>query len=294
MISSKALYSKYFSEYKMNDHETERLHKVLLDMFIDLKTVFEKNDIQYMMSGGSLLGTIRHKGFIPWDDDIDIMMLRCEYEKFKNIFSKTLGNKYILAEPLRTSKYYSKAPKVYKKGTEYVEIPTAGIDSLQMVFIDIFIIENIPESMVVRKAKSILYDICFKAASVCLDYMYPSPVILEKAKTEQEVRKYYAFRRRLGCIFSKLGGIKLYLRLCENLSRGKAGSELLGIPSGISYSREIFEKKIFMEIDTGEFCGEIVSIPRYYDVYLKNLYGDYMVIPPIEKRENHVAVRMKF
>lgn len=203
MISSKTMYSKYFKEYHLSQNNLEKLQGVLLDMFIDFKSVCDKHNINYMMSGGTLLGTIRHKGFIPWDDDIDVMMVREEYNKFSKIFNKEMGDKYILVEPL-APKYVFKAPKIYKKGTTYIEIENVGIHEYEMVFLDIFIIENVAEPGIKRNVISKVYDFAFKAASVCADYKYPSPVILRKCKTEKEVANYYVFRRRLGKVFSLL------------------------------------------------------------------------------------------
>lgn len=293
MIASKTLYSKSFKEYQLTEEQLKNLQNILLNMFLDIKKICDIHNIKYIMGGGSLLGTIRHKGFIPWDDDIDIMLLREEYNKLKDVFEKNLSEKYILAEPLSGNHYYSKMPKIYKKGTTYVEIPFAGIQSYNMVFIDVFIIEQIPKSAIIRKIKSNLYDFSYKASSVCLDYLYPSPAILDKCKYDDEVLQYYKFRRRLGFIFSKLGGINFYLWICEKLANSNSESEYLGVPAGISYEREILKKEVYLELTTGKFCGYDVNIPLHYDIYLKNLYGDYMKIPPIEKRENHMAYKVK-
>ncbi|MGG7190020.1 LicD family protein [Clostridium paraputrificum] len=293
MKSSKLLYSTCFEEYKLNDFQIKNLQNSLLSMFLDFKQVCDENSIDYMMSGGTLLGTIRHKGFIAWDDDIDIMMLRSEYEKFRKIFVENLSDKYILAEPLSTEKYFSKMPKIFKKGTTYVEIPTAGVNSLDMLFIDVFIIENIPNPKMIQKIKAKIYNFAFKGSSVCIDYLFPSPVILEKSKTNAELAEYYNFRRKIGFVFSHLGGINFYLKICEKLSQSKNESKYLGVPSAISYEREILPREVFTELTTGIFCGYEVKIPANYDRYLRNLYGNYMEIPPVEKRESHVAYKIE-
>lgn len=293
MKSSKLLYSTYFEEYKLNDEQLKELQNALLFMFLDVKKVCDDNNIDYMMSGGTLLGTIRHKGFIPWDDDIDIMMLRSEYEKFKLVFAKTFKDKYILAEPLSDKRYVNKFPKIFKRDTKYIEIPYAGINDFDMLFIDIFIVENIPDSKVVQRIKSKIYNFAFKGASVCVDYLFPSPVIIEKAKINLEVSSYYNFRRKLGAIFSHIGGIYFYLRICERIARSKKQSKYLGVPSAISYEREILPREIFTKLTTGYFCGYEVKIPEEYDTYLSNLYGNYMEIPSKEKREVHVAYKVE-
>ena len=292
-MTSKKLYSTYFKEYIISEESIEELHNALLGMFIDIKDYCDKYNIDYMVGGGTLLGAIRHKGFIPWDDDIDIMMTRENYEKFVLGFNECLGEKYLLAEPL-DELYFFKMPKVYKKNTTYVEIADVGLNSYNMLFIDLFILENVPAPGIKRNIRSKIYDLAYKGASACKDYLYPSPIIDAKANEIQEVAHFYNMRKKIGKLFSTLGGIEFYLKLCEKLEKYKKITGWIGCPAGISYEKEIFPKEVYQEIDEAEFCGMKVKIPRYYDVYLKNLYGNaYMKIPPLEKREYHVAYKVK-
>lgn len=293
MKASKKVYSEAFKEYRLSKEELSQLQETLLGMLIDIKKVCDENRISYMLSGGTLLGAIRHQGFIPWDDDVDIMMLRNEYLRFRRVFEKAFSGTYVISEPLSSEHHISKMVKIYKKGTEYIEIPTAGIDGNDMVFVDLFIIENVPKPGIVRSMKSKIYDIAFKGSSTCVDYLYPSPVILEKAKYNAEVKKYYSFRRRVGWFFSHVGGSRFYLRICEKLANQQKRTGWLGIPSGISYEREIMPATVYEDTLETDFCGYKMRIPRQYSVYLENLYGDYMKVPPKEDREVHAAYRIK-
>lgn len=292
MISSKTLYSDSFQEYRLREDQLKKLQGALLEMLKDVKNVFDKYKIDYMMSGGSLLGTIRHQGFIPWDDDIDLMMNRSEYNKFKDVFSNELGEKYILAEPLCDPLYLNKMPKIFLKNTTYIEIPTAGVDKFHMLFIDLFIVENVPKPGLKRKINSVLYDIAFKGSSVCCDYLYPSPPILQKQETNEELKKYYRTRRRLGNFFSHVGGMHFYLRTVEWLASKYNETGWKAVPSAISYTREVFNSEVFTKLTTGTFCDLEVKIPFHYDLYLRNLYGEYMTIPPENKREVHAVYKI--
>ncbi|MEX5396987.1 phosphorylcholine transferase LicD [Streptococcus sp. ZJ93] len=294
MKTSKELYSQAFSEYHLDDEMIKKLQEELLSIFLDIKSVCDKYQISYMMAGGSLLGTIRHQGFIPWDDDMDLMMFREDYERFREHFSQKFSDKYLLAEPLFHEKYFYKMPKVYKKGTTYIEIANAGLKAFDMIFIDIFIIEDLPESRLIRKLKGSLYNLAYKLSSVCIDYLYPSPVIEKVGGQNEGVMKYYQFRKRLGWLASHLGGIHFYLELCDRLARQKKSSSVVGLPSGISFEREVFPRDILTRTTMGSFCGYDVHIPLQYDIYLSNLYGEnYMMLPPEEKREFHVAYKVE-
>ncbi len=294
MKASKSLYSTCFEEYRLNDETLKRLQHELFEMFLDVKSVCDENGIDYMLAYGSALGAVRHQGFIPWDDDIDIIMRRSEFERFAEKFNSVFSDKYLIAQPLSDRRYVSKLVKIYKRGTTYVEIPTAGVGGKDMLFIDLFLIENVPAPGLYRKLKALLYNTAFRAASVCIDYQFPSPVIEKKAKEIPELDAYYTFRKRLGSIFAHLGGIRFYLRICERLASQKKKTGWMGVVSGINYEREIYPEKFYTETTTKSFCGVACKIPADYDTYLKNLYGDYMKLPPEDKREYHAAYKIEF
>ena len=87
----KRLDAKKSGLHVVDDNELTKLKATLLDMLKDLIDVFDTNDIQWSLSGGSIIGAVRHHGFIPWDDDIDLFMTRKNFEKFKKIFNQQLG-----------------------------------------------------------------------------------------------------------------------------------------------------------------------------------------------------------
>lgn len=294
MRTSKSLYTECFKEYELDQAQLNQLQNELLKVLLDVKEICDEYSIDYMLSGGTLLGAVRHKGFIPWDDDIDIMMTREEYYKFKKEFVKRFSSKYEVVEPLSRDNYYSKMVKIFKRGTKYIEIPLAGVDAPNMVFIDLFLIENVPVPGIKRKCLSIIYDLSYKGSSVALDYLFPSPVIVAKCNTNKELRRYYTIRRFVGFFFARFGGIKFYLRICELIANQAKETGWKGIPSGISYEREIFPTSLFDDLTEIDFCDYTFKCPRDYDTYLRNLYGDYMIIPDAHNREIHAAYLIDF
>ena len=294
MKDSKGLYTRCFSEYRLSDDTLKKLQQELLGILVDVKTVCDKYQIDYMLCAGTMLGAVRHRGFIPWDDDVDIMMLRSEFTRFKEAFNKEYSDRYVLVEPLSQERYLSKLVKIFKKGTTYIEIPTAGVGGPDMVFIDLFLLENVPAPGLKRKLKAAVYNTAFKAASVCLDYRYPSPPILEKSREDRELKKYYSFRRAAGLIFSLFGSMKFYLKICEMIADQKEVTDWVGIPSDSGYLDRIYPRELMTSFTDAEFCGYRMKVPQDYDAYLKAEYGDYMQIPPPEKREVHSAYKVDF
>ncbi|MBP5385070.1 MAG: LicD family protein [Lachnospiraceae bacterium] len=292
----KTVYSEWFREYRLSDTELKQLQNCLLGIFADIRELCDEHGIGYMMCGGTLLGTVRHKGFIPWDDDIDIMMLRSDFEKFVQVLQKEQRagryTDYELAVPCVSEGYYFKIPKLYAKNTEYRSVSYMGNPGYNMVAVDIFVVEPVPQNHLRRLLRGLIYDLAFYASAFCLDYLHPSPVIMEKCGSNREIRRYYRFRRNVGCIFSHIGGIRLYLKICDRLGRYSGRSAYMGTPADISYRQGIFPKELFTETARGEFCGLSVIIPKDYDSYLRDQYGDYMTEPPEHEREIHVAYSM--
>lgn len=293
MKKSKAIYTKAFREYKFSDDQLKLLHDTLFGMLLDIKKVCGKYDIKFILAGGTMLGAIRHKGFIPWDDDLDILMLRSEYEKFSKVFIKETGDIYDLVEPLE-KQYTNKKPKVFLKKSIFTEVNFAGLpDQYRRVFIDIFLIEDVPASATQRKFIGNLYNFAFYAASLAADYRYPSPIILRKAKEDVEIGNYYRTRRRIGHILNIFFGMRFYIWLTTKLGHTKKETGWVAVPASFGYNREVFRKEMFQDLIQVPFNGELFYVPRNYDAYLKNLYQDYMKLPPEEDRAVHSCAEFK-
>ncbi|MBR2523990.1 MAG: LicD family protein [Clostridiales bacterium] len=294
MIRSGTLYSDNFQEYSLKGEKLERLHKELLAMLLDVKAVCDKNGIDYMLYAGSLIGAIRHKGFIPWDDDIDLMMLRKEAMRFIKCFREEFPDKYVIYEPLDSSTYIYKMIKIYKKGTTFIEVPFSGVPGPNMLFLDVFLIENVPASPFVRKIKGKVYETAFRAASLCVDYKYPSDLIMSKFDQSEDLKKYYNYRRRWGRFFNFFGGMKFYIKICEKLGNQKKVTGYMSLVSDFSYGWLTFPSKMYEEVIETDFEGYQIKIPKDYDGFLTCLYGDYMTIPEESKRRYHVAYKVDF
>lgn len=293
-MNSKQIYSRYFNEYTLDKKQRRKLQIIELKMLHDFNNACQKYNIKYMLSGGSVLGAIRHNGFIPWDDDIDIIMYRSEYEKVDAAMAEMYGDKYTIISGDIDKNYICKFKKILLNDTKYVEIEAENYPYQKSIFIDIFPIDNIPNSKISCKIRGIIHDFAFLATGAICFAKYPSNIIKQKAKKEKEIKKFYNTKMAIGKILSVFFGFQFYMNIEKKLANYKKKTNFEGIPTAIRYNREVFESGFFSETILHEFEGEMFPIPANYDRYLKNLYGDYMQIPPVEKREMHSASLLDF
>lgn len=281
---------RYFREYELSEDDLDKLKKILVGMLKDIHELCEQAHLSYMLCGGTLLGAIRHKGFIPWDDDVDIMMPRKDYDLLAQNIKDTYGDKYFVTEfgkdgcPFRMM-------KIMLNGTEYREILRQNHPYFCGIFVDVFPIDNIPEK---HKFRAKMFNFYTKAFFAIQDYKFPSELILEKCKEHKELKKYYYKRRRVGAICNFLIGQKTVENKIKKLSEYGPETSLQGLPLGIYYDTEVFKAGTFDERIFADFCGERFYIPGNYDEYLKNLYGDYMKLPPEDKRRRHQVFKLDF
>lgn len=278
----------------LTEKEIHQIQQVLFDMYQDILFVCNKYGLSVLLVGGSALGAVRHGGFIPWDDDIDLVMPRKDYNMFIEVFPKEFASKYDLASPTNTINNIDYMVRVIKKGTI-----KKGIFDLSKLYnsgilIDISALDYVPENRLKKCFIGILSNIlCFiinsKAIFICqtnLSKKYFSLNIFSKL--------FYYIRISIGAIFSFYS----YYRLCHYYDRLISlcdNSTLLSIPSGRKhYFGEIFSYNVFYPFKEILFNGVISFIPNDYDTYLRNLYGDdYMIVPSKDKIEPHTCKELK-
>lgn len=277
---------------QLTDEESIALKKALLCMYKDVKTLCDKHNLVLMLCGGSCLGAIRHKGFIPWDDDLDLMMSRTDYVKLVSLLeSGALGEKYEFSYPGGKEDAPSCFLKIYKKGTKCVEIGAQDSIYPKGIFLDVFILDGTSNCSLKRYvlgaiANSLrLISNSISAAS--------SPVSeIEKSfySTNTAAHFQYIMRRLLGKLLSIVPH-KTWIKWFDCLVANADSSGLVCLPTGrMLYGGECFPSSVYFPPIHASFEGEDVLIPNGYDAYLRNLYHDYMQLPPVEKRERHFIV----
>ena len=272
---------------EMSGDELSSLKKVLFEAYKDIHKICAENDVNVMLIGGSLLGAIRHKGFIPWDDDLDLAVSRKDFEKLKLFFDEKMGGKYRLISPNYKGQTINRFPQILICNTRIVTLGTACADYPNEIKIDLFIIENVPINKIHRYLKGLVCNFLMYIAGLVQSYECNNLLIESFVSQTEDGKKFYKNRLKKGKLFSFIKSSK-WLDLVDKCVRYKKDSSLSGIPTGRKhYFGEIVPTEILFPTIKGEFEGFASNIPNGYDAYLKNLYGDYMQIPPIEKREKH-------
>ena len=280
---------------QLTDEEVKNLREVFISAYADLARCCEKYGLTVMLVYGSAIGAVRHKGFIPWDDDMDVAMPRADFEKLKEVFDSELGDKYILSSPNYKGNAINRFPVMMVRGTRLEELGSVPGSELAKIKIDIFIIENIPQNRIVRFAKGLLCTGLMFMASYEDTFEHRNEVLKNYMCKTREGRSAYYRRILVGKAFSVISFQK-WMDMIDKACRYRKMTKLVGIPTGRDhYFGEVRPRSVYFPVTTGEFEGLKVNIPGSTDEYLTGLYGpDYMTLPPEEKRERHFIIDIGF
>ena len=250
----------------------EKVKNQLLSLLDKFVAVCEENHLQYYLAGGSVIGAVRHKGLIPWDDDIDVHMPRADYEKLQSLPDEVWGENMRLATWRRTKNYTYDFLKLELTNTTVIE--RLHPDYIGGIFLDVFPLDYISSDKL--KVES-------------FEYAY-------RRIAEKYIRCTISNDNECTSIFD-LMSLKIE-RLCYNHKKQMEKWEQLAMSFGnnqnkVCHYHGYFYYKGGMNIEwfkegmLMEFEGRKVLVPSDYDAYLKHVFGDYMKLPPIESRKGH-------
>lgn len=246
--------------------EIKQTELSILD-YID--SVCKQHNIRYYLAYGTLLGAIRHKGFIPWDDDIDIYMLRSDYDRFIKLLSAEKESHYSLLSIYNDSDYFYEFAKVVDNRTS---INANNLKAMRNegVWVDIFPLDDAPRLL--RMSKWFLN--CIGACRIlAVNTTFPS-------------NKYPRLLYPLWAL-SNLIGPRFFLRISDMIAKSGKSSSYVGYMCSMGVSRYFFKKQWCNDVILVDFEGKKYPAFKQYDDYLKYQYGDYMQLPPEDKRVSH-------
>lgn len=271
------------------DKQYLSLRKIQLienDILIRVVDCLTQYNINYILCGGTMLGAVRHKGFIPWDDDIDLLVPREDYDRLIEL----IKNRVIVIEDITLRIPGDKGyPTPYIKAVDlnYKVIEDARDEKFQgYIWIDIFPLDHFPDNKMEHKRylrkNRILRDILVSGTTT-MKYM--------KQKWEKSRLLLYFGFFGARILYGIMGGYKrITLRiddLARDMNRKNIDSNHVGdgtLPNG---EKDYFSVNDTTPVILAEFEGEKYNIPQNYDSYLRKFYGDYMQLPPIEQRGGH-------
>jgi lipopolysaccharide cholinephosphotransferase len=250
------------------------MREIQMDILKRVDELCQAHHLRYCLCGGTLLGAIRHKGYIPWDDDIDISMPRSDYMKFIELAPGFFGLNYTVSSPYNNDSHVYTFTKVYDNRTVLVEpgYPPTG------VYIDIFPMDGLPDE--IGKSNRIFTKI--KILNTLLNAAIQSRSITNTP--------WITFIKSIFHVFCKPIGTKRFLRLIDKIASQYdfETSNFVAVSVVSCYGkRERCHKQAFSSFVKASFENVNFNIPIGYDEYLSNLYDDYMKLPPDEKRVTH-------
>lgn len=259
--------------YAIPEETTQKLQLISLEMLRFFDAFCAQHNLTYFLCGGCCIGAIRHEGFIPWDDDVDVFMPREDYERLKKVWTDTEQYEIEYADNKRRCN--STSIRICDKNTTFIRTYTVNKDVSHSVSMDVFPLDGCPSGFKrrIQKLEALLYSL----------------YIVENAPENHGPLVKVAGKLALTLVPSWKMRCKIWKHCEKKMSQYKISdcdyvTELCAGPGYMQneYSATAFSKAIRHRFEDGEY-----PIPVGYDHYLRMAFGDYMQLPPEEKRIAH-------
>lgn len=263
-----------------NYEELRKLQLTQVEILKDIDEFCAENDIPYSIAFGTVLGAVRHGGFIPWDDDVDICMLREDYNRFISLWKD--NDKYLLQNHSTNPDFTQTFTKIRKRNTAFVQDTDIGKDFHKGIFVDVFPFDRVAEGKIKRKVQiinSVLYALYSRGYTPKNNgslMRFCSSVILKlkpKSKYDAAAQKHL---KRLSK-YNDNKNLKIYS------------------VSTFGNMKKEYDSDLFDNLSRIKYENISVSVFNKYDQFLSYFYGDYMKLPPVSERNwTHRPIKIDF
>lgn len=260
-----------------------KLQLTELETLNEIIRICKEENLQYFLMGGTFLGAVRHKGFIPWDDDIDISMPRKDYEKFFEIASQKLREGYIYKNFKKGNEktiYFSRVENTKMQ----IEDNSAKIKRTRNAWVDIFPLDGTPNNCVLRQ----FYKLRLLYRRLLLQYSQFSIIVNQDLPNRPFIEKIFIKIGNIINIEKFLNTEKCLYKLDKAMTKYDYDKSKYVVNFMGAYKfKEMFKKEIYDNVAEYGFEGEKLIAPKEYDVVLSQMYGEYMKVPPEYQQNKH-------
>lgn len=256
------------------DVKRKKVQKINLEILKVIMEICDKHNLTCYLAYGTLLGAVRHKGFIPWDDDVDLMIHQDEYVLLEKYLQSELPDGYFL-QTYKTDRYYGlNWMKVRKNGTTCVDERWNGIQCHGGISVDIFQISRVPDNAMIYKIWRLLYRIQHAILETFIIDGKHTEIDKKNKKILYMIALNLPYRVRFTLV-------ELLNNLIFGIGRAKTKKSIAGA------MKEMYPTNIFNGVKKVQFEDGVYNAPYGYDEFLKLRYGNYMDFPDVENRKGH-------
>lgn len=266
----------------MKELDIYKTQKIALEMLKVIANICEENNIDYFLAWGTLIGAVRHKGFIPWDDDVDILMPREDYNKFLKIFLNVTNN-YDIYSVNNTDRYYISLSRIIDNTTIIIGEKKSNEDQKDCgIFIDIYPLDFVGNNEIEIK----------KYFKKHMKYEWLMEMAEQKHFRKSKKLGVFSFFKYPIYMYSRFKGYKYFYNKMEILANNNNDKNAKFCCScygtgGVLAEKLIYPSEWFKDYEYCNFEDSVFRIPKYYHEILCKVYGDYMKLPPQSERIGH-------
>lgn len=263
---------------KLTDEDLRKIKAIQLDIMESIDQVCQSESLNYTLAYGTLLGAVRHQGYIPWDDDIDILMPREDYEKFLELAEAKLPDKFYIVHYKNCEQYGLPFAKIMANNTVMREISVVNANVPCGVFVDIFPLDASPKAERLKR-KQHARAVSMQRALLCkANYFF--------GQTGLRLLVYRL--RKIACLaYPRKKLVRDFERNAKRYQHDLSCTEYVCLCVNDRLEAETFAKEDFSSYITMDFEGHSFKTIAAYDKHLRTIYGDYMKLPPAEERVPH-------